>query len=124
MKEKNRAIRKKLNYSSEKIDVQYVVLADGQFIGGIYGNIQYDYLFINILFVDEDYRGLSIATKLMELIEEEAERRDVYNIYITTFEFQALDFYKKHGYKTVMVIDDFPVGFKEYTVYKKLTPIT
>jgi N-acetylglutamate synthase-like GNAT family acetyltransferase len=120
MKAKNRAIRKKLNYSSEKVDVQYVVLTDGQFIGGIYGNIQYDFLFINILFVDEDYRGLSIATKLMELIEEEANRRDVYNIYITTFEFQALDFYKKHGYKIVMIIDDYPVGYKEYTVYKKL----
>jgi GNAT superfamily N-acetyltransferase len=120
MKAKNRAIRKKLKYSSEKVDVQYVVLADGQFIGGIYGNIQYDFLFINILFVDENYRGQNIATKLMELIEEEANRRDVYNIYITTFEFQALDFYKKHGYKIVMIIDDYPVGYKEYTVYKKL----
>ena len=120
MKKKNKRIRKKLNYSTERTDLQFVVLDDGKFAGGIYGNVQYDYLFNNVLFVKEDYRGQNMATNLMELIEEEAKERGITNIYITTFEFQALDFYKKHGYQVVMIIDDYPVGYKEYTVYKKL----
>ncbi len=120
MKKENKKIRENLNFTSEVVDIQYVVLDDGKFIGGIYGNFQYDYLFINVLFVNKSYRGLSIATKLMELIEEEAYQRGVYNLYLTTFEFQALGFYKKRGYKEVMVIEDYPKGFKEFTVYKNI----
>ncbi|QWC00182.1 GNAT family N-acetyltransferase [Mycoplasmatota bacterium] len=122
MKKENKKIRKSLNFSSEVVDIQYVVLDDDQFVGGIYGNFQYDYLFINILYVDEDYRGQHIASKLMDMIEVEAARRQVYNLYLTTFEFQALDFYKNRGYKEVMTIYDFPLGFKEYTVYKNIHP--
>ncbi len=116
----NKQLRQSLNFSSETVDVQFVALDDTTFIGGIYGNYQYDYLFINVLFVDEDYRGQHIASKLMDLIEDDAKNRGVYNLYLTTFEFQALDFYKKRGYKEVMSIYDYPIGFKEYTVYKKI----
>ena len=122
MKKENKKIRKSLNFTSEVVDIQYVVLDNDVFIGGIYGNFQYDFLFINILYVDKAYRGQQIASNLMDLIEVEAARRGVYNLYLTTFEFQALDFYKKRGYKEVMVIDDFPVGFKEFTVYKNINP--
>ncbi|MCF7924677.1 MAG: GNAT family N-acetyltransferase [Candidatus Izimaplasma sp.] len=122
LKKENKKIRENLNFSTEVVDIQYVVLEDGKFIGGIYGNFKYDYLFINILFVDKKYRGLGIASKLMELIEAESAKREVYNIYLTTFEFQALGFYKKRGYEEVMDIYDYPIGFKEYTVYKNIEP--
>lgn len=120
MKRENTLLRKSLNFSSEVVDTQFVVLDNGKFVGGVYGNFQYDYLFINVLFVKATHRGRNIATKLMDLIELEATKKGVYNIYLTTFEFQALGFYKKRGYKEVMVINDYPKGFKEYTVYKNL----
>jgi N-acetylglutamate synthase-like GNAT family acetyltransferase len=120
LKEENRKVRKSLNFSSEVVDTQFVVLDNGVFAGGIYGNFQYDYLFINILFVKEKYRGQHLATKLMELIEAKAAQMGITNIYLTTFEFQALGFYKKRGYKKVMEIYDYPKGFKEYTVSKSL----
>jgi len=120
LKKENKKLRKSLNFSSEVIDVQFVALDDEMFVGGIYGNYQYDYLFINILFVDKEYRGQQIATVLMDLIEEDAKKRGVLNLYLTTFEFQALGFYKKRGYVEVMSIDDYPIGFKEYTVYKRI----
>jgi N-acetylglutamate synthase-like GNAT family acetyltransferase len=120
LKQENRKLRKSLNFSSETVDVQFVVLDNGKFVGGIYGNFKYDYLFINVLFVGEKYRGRHIATTLMDLIENAAFQRGITNLYLTTFEFQALGFYKKRGYKKVMEIYDYPVGFKEYTVYKNL----
>ncbi|MFA7560765.1 MAG: GNAT family N-acetyltransferase [Candidatus Izemoplasmatales bacterium] len=123
LKKANKKIRKSLNFSSEVVDIQFVALDDGEFVGGIYGNFQYDYLFINILFVDEDYRGRQIATRLMDLIEDAARKRGVYNLYLTTFEFQALGFYQKRGYQKVMTIYDFPIGFKEYTVHKRLNKL-
>lgn len=120
LKQENRKMRKSLNFSSETVDIQFVVLDNGKFVGGIYGNFKYDYLFINVLYVKEKYRGRNIATKLMDLIEKEAEQRGFQNLYLTTFEFQALGFYKKRGYKKIMEIYDYPKGFKEYTVYKSL----
>lgn len=120
LKQENRKMRKSLNFSSETVDIQFVVLDNGKFVGGIYGNFKYDYLFINVLYVKEQYRGRNIATKLMDLIEKEAEQRGFQNLYLTTFEFQALGFYKKRGYKKIMEIYDYPKGFKEYTVYKSL----
>ena len=121
LKKKNKKIRENLNFSSETIDIQYVVLDDGKFVGGIYGNFQYDYLFINILFVDKEYRGQNIASNLMDIIENEALKRGVTNIYLTTFEFQALGFYKNRGYKKIITIYDYPIGFDEYTVYKNFS---
>ncbi len=120
LKEEVKKIRESLDFSTEKIDLQYVVLDNDQFVGGIYGNFQYEYLFINVLFVDKKYRGKRIASKLMHMIESEALTRGVTNMYLTTFEFQALDFYKKRGYEVVMTIEDFPKGFAEYTLYKKM----
>jgi N-acetylglutamate synthase-like GNAT family acetyltransferase len=112
--------RKSLEFSTEKTDIQFVVLDNDKFVGGIYGNFQFEYLFINILFVDKKYRGKRIASKLMHMIEEEALKQGVTNLYLTTFEFQALGFYKKKGYKVVMTIEDFPKGFAEYTLYKNI----
>jgi len=113
-------IRKSLDFSTEKVDVQFVVLDHDKFVGGIYGHFQFEYLFINVLFVDKKYRGKRIASKLMHMIETEAVKRGVTNIYLTTFEFQALGFYKKRGYEVVMKIEDFPKGFAEYTLYRNM----
>lgn len=113
-------IRNNLDFSTERVDIQYVVLEGDKFIGGIFANIQYEYLFINRLFVDKKYRGNQIASKLMRIMEKEAIKRKINNMYLTTFEFQAAGFYQKHGYKIVMEVEDFPKGFKEYTLYKKL----
>ncbi len=115
--------RKSFDFSFEKIDLQFVALDHNQFVGGIYGHLQFEYLFINVLFVNKKYRGRKIASKLMHMMESEAVKRGVTNIYLTTFEFQALGFYKKRGYKVVMKIDDFPIGFAEYTVYKDMLSI-
>lgn len=119
-KEEIHKFRESLDFPTDKIDLQYVVLDGYKFIGGIYGHVQYEYLFINMLFVNKNYRGNRIASKLMHLIEDEARRRNVVNVYVTTFEFQALGFYQKHGFKVVMTIEDFPKGFQEYTLYKKM----
>ena len=112
--------KKSLDFSTDKIDIQFVAFDKDKFIGGIYGHFQYEYLFINVLFVNKKYRGRRIASKLMHKIESEAVKQGVTNIYLTTFEFQARDFYKKRGYEVVMKIEDFPIGFKEYTLYKDM----
>jgi ribosomal protein S18 acetylase RimI-like enzyme len=120
LKKKTRKIRENLEFSTSRNNVQFVALDNQRFIGGIFGNFQYEYLYINRLFVDPNYRGKRLATKLIRMIEKEAIKRGITNVYLTTFEFQALPLYKKKGFKVVMEINDYPKGFKEYTLYKKL----
>ena len=120
LKAEIKKFREDFDFSTERVDLQYVVLDNDQFVGGIYGNFQFEYLFINVLFVDKKYRGKRIASKLMHMIETESHTRGITNLYLTTFEFQALDFYKKQGYKVVMTIEDFPKDFAEYTLYKNI----
>lgn len=120
LKKKTKKMRENLDFSTERNNVQFVILDGDKFVGGIFGNIQYEHLFINRLYVDQTYRGNRLASKLIKLIEKEAIKRGIKNVYLTTFEFQALGFYKKKGYHVVMEIDDYPIGFKEYTVYKVL----
>lgn len=112
--------RKSLDFSTEKIGLQFIALDKDKFAGGIYGHFQFEYLFINVLFVKKKYRGKRIASKLMHMIESEAIKQGITNIYLTTFEFQALGFYKKRGYEVVMTIEDFPKGFAEYTLYRNM----
>jgi GNAT superfamily N-acetyltransferase len=120
LKNEIKKFRKSLDFSTEIVDLQFVALDKDEFVGGIYGNFQFEYLFINVLFVDKKYRGKRIASKLMNMIELEAVKRGITNIYLTTFEFQALDFYQKRGYQVVMKIDDFPKGYAEYTLYRDM----
>ena len=120
LKKEMKTYRKSLDFSTEKTNLQFAVLDKDKFVGGIYGHIQFEYLFINVLFVNKKYRGKRIASTLMDMIEEEAVKQGVTNIYLTTFEFQALNFYRKRGYEIVMTIEDFPKGFAEYTLYRNM----
>jgi len=123
LKSEMKKYRKSLDFSTEKIDLQFVVLDGDKFVGGIYGHFQFEYLFINVLFVDKKYRGNRLASKLMHMMETEAVKQGVTNIYLTTFKFRALGFYKKRGYEVVMTIEDFPKGFEEYTLYRQMKKV-
>lgn len=120
LNKKIKKLRENLEFSSQTNNVQFAVLDGHKFVGGILGNFQYEYLFINRLYVSKLYRGKRLASRLIKTIEKEAIKRQVRNVYLTTFEFQALGLYKKKGYSVVMEINDYPKGFKEYTVYKEL----
>ncbi|MBS0287494.1 MAG: GNAT family N-acetyltransferase [Proteobacteria bacterium] len=77
-------------------------------------------LSINVLFVDEKYRHNGLGTLLLNKVENEAKAMGAKLVHLDTFDFQAKDFYLKHGYEIFGVLEDCPKGHKRYYLKKIL----
>lgn len=77
-------------------------------------------IYIDILWVDEQYRGHRLGTKLLNEIEKIALEEKCSLIHLDTFDFQAKDFYIKQGYEVFGVLEDCPVNHCRYYLKKKL----
>jgi N-acetylglutamate synthase-like GNAT family acetyltransferase len=77
-------------------------------------------LFVDILAVDEKYYKNGLGSKLLKFVENEAKKLGATLAHLDTFDFQAKDFYLKHGYEIFGVLDDCPKGHKRYYMKKVL----
>lgn len=74
----------------------------------------------DILWVSEEYRKSGLGTKLLREIEKIAVEENCNLIHLDTFDFQAKDFYLKHGYEVFGVLEDCPENHCRYYLKKKL----
>lgn len=99
----------------------YVIKDKDNIIGGIriclYLN---ECMFISVLFVEESYRGKGLGSRLLQYVEDRAKSKGIKLVHLDTFDFQAKDFYSKHGYEIFGVLDDCPKGHKRYYLKKVL----
>lgn len=99
----------------------FVIKQNDEVIAGVNSVITYwNILFVSILFVDEKYRGKNLGSFLLRKVEDEAKLRGVTLAHLDTFDFQAKDFYLKHGYEIFGILDDSPKDHKRYYLKKKL----
>lgn len=99
----------------------YVIKEDGQIIAGINSFVyHWGILYIDVLFVDERYRGKNLGANLLQQVEKEAVAMGAYLSHLDTFDFQAKDFYLKQGYAIFGVLDDCPKGHKRFYLKKNL----
>jgi len=75
---------------------------------------------IEYLFVKEELRGQGIGSKLLEQAENEAKNRNCQFAFVNTYQFQAPDFYKRHGYKEVFTLQDYPYTGQRFYYQKDL----
>ncbi|MBK5350971.1 GNAT family N-acetyltransferase [Pseudomonas sp. TH41] len=92
-----------------------------EILGGLYGRVFYQWLFIELLSVPEQGRGQGIGSKLMQMAEALAREKECVGIWLDTFDFQAPGFYKKLGYSELGQIVDYPPGHKRFFFQKRLT---
>lgn len=92
----------------------------GQDVGGLWGRISFDWLFVDLLAVPEAWRGQDLGTDLMRAAEDLARSRDCRGIWLNTFAFQARGFYEKLGFTVFGVLDDNPIGSRRYFLSKIL----
>lgn len=93
---------------------------DNKLIAGIYAEMYWGWLDINYLWVEEEYRSLGIGSLLLAKSENEAKRHQCTKAMLTTFSFQAKDFYLKYGYSAAGQVEDYPPGSVYYTLVKNL----
>jgi len=89
-------------------------------VGGLVGSSYWGWLYVDMLWIKEEFRQQGYGHKLLAAAEDEAVRRGCHSAYLDTFSFQALPFYQKRGYTVFGELPDFPVGYRRYFLYKRL----
>lgn len=91
-----------------------------ELVGGVIAETYWDWLFINVMWVQKELRGKGYGEQLLKKTEEEAIIRGVKHAYLDTFSFQAPGFYEKNGYAVFGQLHDFPPGHERYFYQKDL----
>ena len=81
----------------------FVARENDEIIGIITGNSYYKEVYISDLIIYEQYRHKHIGTKLMEAVEEHFKNKGFENMNLTTYSFQAPEFYKKCGFEVEFI---------------------
>lgn len=93
---------------------------NNQFIGSLDGYIFFDWLTISRLWVDLNARQKGIGTTLLLEAHTEAKKLGCIGSTLSTYDFQARDFYEKNGYTVFGILSDNPVGHERYFMQKIL----
>ena len=93
---------------------------NGSKIGGLIGEIWGKWLVINFLWVDEQHKGKGIGSQLLRQAEQLAFDKGCHSSLLDTFSFQAQPFYMRHGYKTQMTLEKFPISSQRHYMTKQL----
>ncbi len=75
---------------------------------------------IDIIWVDEQYRGQGLGSMLLGEVEREAMEKGCHLVHLDTFDFQAKGFYEKNGYSVFGILEDCPKGHIRYYLKKTL----
>ncbi|SCG82318.1 acetyltransferase [Proteiniborus sp. DW1] len=120
-----------IKYNSEKvpflqepsfISINRVMKDDeGNIIAGIIGLLYcWKCLYIDILWVKEEYRKEGYGSILLKEVENVAKEQGCYLVHLDTFDFQAKDFYIKQGYEIFGELSDCPINHTRYFMKKNL----
>ena len=90
-------------------------------IGGLVGEIGWQWLHVDLLWVAESYRRQGIGLQLLKTAEGEARRRGARHVFLDTFEFQARGFYEQQGYVVFGKQEDYPPGHTRFYMRRDMS---
>ncbi|MEJ2551952.1 MAG: GNAT family N-acetyltransferase [Anaerolineales bacterium] len=99
-----------------------IVLKDGQdqVVAGILTKIYLRCMAVELLWIDKELRNQGIGSELLHRVESHARELGCTFIHLDTFSFQAIEFYRKHGFSVFGLIDDYPGNVARYYLKKEL----
>lgn len=104
---------------SEPLNI-YVEDEQGNLIAGMVAETFGHWLEIEYLYVQENLRGQGIGSNILNRAEKEARERKCKYSFVNTYQFQAPNFYKKHGYEEVFALKEYPYTGERYYYTKEL----
>lgn len=107
--------------SNENKRINFIyIYNDDAVLGGLFGHMEYNWLHLEQLYVDEEYRGKNIGTELMKSAEAYAKEKGATGIVFETWSFQARPFYEKLRYEVFAELKACPPGTVMYLLRKEL----
>jgi len=76
--------------------------------------------FVSYLWVAEAFRGRGVGSELLSAAEVHARGKGCRVVILSSHSFQAPDFYVRRGYQQVAQISDYPVGYDDIVLVKRL----
>lgn len=81
----------------------FIAKENNELVGIITGHSYYKEVHINDLIIFEQYRNKHIGSKLLETVENYYKNKGFENINLSTYNFQAPEFYKKCGFEVEFI---------------------
>ncbi|WP_160672140.1 GNAT family N-acetyltransferase [Clostridium sp. C8-1-8] len=95
--------------------------SEGETLAGINTMLYcWNCLYVDVLWVKEGFRDKGYGSILLKEVEDIAKERGCKLIHLDTFDFQAKDFYLKHGYEVFGILEHCPEGHNRYYLKKTL----
>lgn len=98
----------------------YVRDESGTIRGGLSGYLAWQWLYIDLLWVDAPLRGQGYGAGLVGAAERLARDAGCVAARLDTYEFQARPFYERQGYAVYGVLEGYPAGTRQYSLRKSL----
>lgn len=80
-----------------------------------------DALYIDVIWCDDRFRRAGMGSKIMKMIEEEAKKGNIFQLFVDTYGFQAQKFYRKLNFQVIGVIPKYMLGHDRIYLKKDLT---
>jgi GNAT superfamily N-acetyltransferase len=93
--------------------------ARGEVVGGLWGEVYYDWAWVELLVAPEAGRGQGLGSRLLAMAEDEARALGCIGGWLDTFSFQARGFYERHGYTVLGTLDEFPGRHQRFFLSKR-----
>ncbi len=94
--------------------------SNGVAIGGIRGTVLMYWLRVEFLWVEEAFRRSGIGGRLLQEAESRARELGAKQVGLDTFDWQAPDFYRKHGYTEAARLENYVDGHYSAFMRKEL----
>ncbi len=98
----------------------YLRDSESRIVGGVLAKLNWNWLFIDTLWVAPELRGRGEGARLLREMEDYGRRRGCSAVHLDTFSFQARPFYERLGYEVFGVLEDYPRGHTRYYLRKAL----
>ncbi|MGI2106537.1 GNAT family N-acetyltransferase [Shewanella frigidimarina] len=92
---------------------------EGNVVGGVAGRTIYKNFLINVVWVDDQYRGKGLGRELMQIAEFEAIKRGCLIAQLDTLDFQAPTFYQGLGFNVIGTVPKFSGSPARYFMMKQ-----
>lgn len=92
----------------------------GEIAGGVWGQINWNWLSIGLVWLSEPLRGEGYGRRLIDEIERIGRERGCRYAHLDTFSYQARPFYERLGYEVFAELEDYPPRHRRYFMKKSL----